>query len=266
MLKRRFSSRRGRSNSATTQDTQNRASGLNDDLPPPYSGPSSSGTENEDTEVCIDEAIAREYCVELCPHELLLFRAVQGMANLPGFKKWPFEEIAGFNRAVSPHHGIIHEDSSDRSCVCHIDPTDTSRWPHYGKSTFRYGAFPGLHRGVLLETDWYFELKQFPKDVETTHDVQRIFDSYPQVALCPHHSLLGFADPQRILTAIKSYKRETDPILNRKLEISLESYDVCKHCHSWFRFKLDTDAYFAVSTFRLLGRGQSPKDPIWLSQ
>ncbi|KAL8685683.1 MAG: hypothetical protein Q9224_005720, partial [Gallowayella concinna] len=267
LLKRALSVRRGRQTSMTTQNTHDPTSDLKDDLPPPHSGPSSSEKETDDDEVCIDEATAGDLRVDICPHQCIYFQGLQKLIEYPDFKLAPFDIVPALTEDIGPQHEILEEESP--ICVCLVDPTDKGEWPSYGLSMFQYAGynetFPGPHRGVLLKTHWFFPRETFPKDVNTTHDVERIFDTYPPLNLCPHKSLQSFATPQRILTAIQSSEPETDAAVNQKLMKSLEIYEQCKHCHSSFNFKLNADRTFVVSTIRLLGRGKSIKDPIWLS-
>ncbi|KAL8789858.1 MAG: hypothetical protein Q9213_000926 [Squamulea squamosa] len=264
LLKRGLSLRRGRSASVTSP------LGSKGDLPPPHPRRDSTvanaeTTEKEDTEVYIDEVTALEHYVQVCPHDRLYFPRFQEIVSLPGFKD-SYNGVNASSLEASVHHG--RTENNDR-CTCYLEYAER-RSPTYGSGEFTfqyaraYERFTGPHRGVLLKCEWCFVLKEF-NDINTTDGVVQFFAIYP-IPLCPHKSLLDFVGPQRFLQCVQSYRQSTDPVSNFRLEQSLKDKEDCKFCNTSFAWELDADIGITVRCIRLLGKGNSPKDPIWLSQ
>lgn len=216
-----------------------------------------------------NDEIAQGHYMEICPHEKLHFSTLQEMVHLPGFKPPKFKRVDGLSCTSSPNHGMFNLTDDGAKCYCIIgNPSSTILG--VGNFTFGYAGFgeifPGPHRGVVLRTNWCFYLEKLTQDIDTVEGVERLLANDP-IYLCPHKQLIEFATPQRMLTSIQTCQQEMDPIQKYKLTDSLNTKEVCGHCHTYFYFRLfKDDKQCKVFSIRLLGRAKTPDDPVWLSQ
>ncbi|KAL8644701.1 MAG: hypothetical protein Q9226_007633, partial [Calogaya cf. arnoldii] len=218
-----------------------------------------------DTEVCFDEVTALEHYVEICPHEKLYFPRLQTMVNLPGFKK-SYVGINGLTRGISQHYSVIDQCDSYQCAIGNA--SKPSSCYGCGESKIFYArfydptAYSGPHPGALLESDWSFWLDPLCKEINTMDGVVQFHAGNP-ILLCPHKKLIDFVGPQRFLNAVHSYRHNTDPVVEYELKQLTKCKEECKNCHSSFELQL-LDEYMSVKSIRLLGKADSPKDPIWL--
>ncbi|KAL9628128.1 MAG: hypothetical protein Q9204_006092, partial [Flavoplaca sp. TL-2023a] len=89
------------------------------------------------------------------------------------------------------------------------------------------------------------------------------------ISRCPHAKFADVVAPQRFLNSIQCYQQNLDPVLDYELKDGKRGKDECKYCQSSFQAEMSgvgDEMGLRVRCIGLLGRADSPKDPIWLSQ
>ncbi|KAL8953655.1 MAG: hypothetical protein Q9222_000492 [Ikaeria aurantiellina] len=213
--------------------------------------------------------------VEICPHERLYFPRFRRISALTRLKHKDSELPALSEENPHQEHiistvTVADDEAWKGKVVCY--PTDLPDEGTFAQGQFRYTypqwyeQFSGPYPGVLLKSMWSLWLDQFPHAPTTLAAVEDFFVAHP-IFLCPHTRLVDLLAPERILRGIQIATESQDPVDTWEFEESAKFEKTCKHCHTFFRgwASFGSKGYF-VSTTRLLGKGKSPKDPIWLSQ
>ncbi|KAL8674688.1 MAG: hypothetical protein Q9168_000920 [Polycauliona sp. 1 TL-2023] len=227
--------------------------------------------EKDNVEICTNELTGLEHTVEICPHETLDFARLQKIVNLPGFKDDYNNGINGLTLGCKEHYSATRVqdtyqcviENADRHSLCH----GRGKIRLYYAKVYNPSDYTGPHPGVLLESKWTIWLDTLAKEIKTTGGVVQFWAERP-ISLCPHKKLIDFVGPLRFLDAVQSCQKKMDPILQYELEHRMKGKEECSSCHTLFDWNLSGSelSSLVVSSVRLLGKADSPKDPIWLSQ
>ncbi|KAL8702933.1 MAG: hypothetical protein Q9201_003887 [Fulgogasparrea decipioides] len=290
LRKRAVSVLRGRSSSVSSQNSRPEQSGLTDDEPPAYgSDPSLSKKEdvsedassncqqvtrrNADDSVVMREHVGRrsdepavlEDYVRICPHENLTFSRLQAITTLPGFKD-SCQGVPAITEASDKCHKVTGSGSAGwwDKCSC-VGEIDEGKAIGQAEHSLQHVHWSKQYSGVQLKSVWYLWLDKFPEEFASPQGVQKLCQTH--LLLCPHWELIDWITPELVIRALKYVPQETDPVTADRVQNKFSRSGYCSCCHTVFDLDIHIHKqYLRVSSHRLLGKAQSAKDPVWLSQ